>query len=106
VVTSPNDLEGSSVGIQKVDKSKWIDVCAVVSIGLLGKRAEIEFVSRIDGDSDWSALAAGNRDCYDPAKDELKFMLDGADHLVFQPMEMYLEFGGVQSLGILDKDNA
>lgn len=35
-------------------------------------------------------------------------MLDGVDHLVFQPMETYLDlrFGGVQSLGILDKDNA
>ena len=39
---------------------------------------------------------------------QLKIMLDGVDHLVFQPLEMYLDlgFGGVQSLGILDKDNA
>jgi Family of unknown function (DUF5335) len=45
---------------------------------------------------------------YDPANDELKIMLDGVDHLVFQPMEMYLDlgFGAVQSLGILDKHNA
>jgi hypothetical protein len=45
---------------------------------------------------------------YDPAKDEMKSMLDGVDHLVFHPMEMYLDlgFGGVQSPGILDKDNA
>jgi hypothetical protein len=34
-------------------------------------------------------------------------MLDGVDHFVFQPREMYLDFsaGGVQSLGILDQDN-
>ena len=32
-------------------------------------------------------------------------MLDGLDHLVFQPREMYLDFGagGFQSLGILDR---
>jgi hypothetical protein len=37
------------MGIQKLDKPKWIDVCAALSIGLLGKRAEIEVVSPIDG---------------------------------------------------------
>ena len=31
-------------------------------------------------------------------------MLDGDDHFVFQPREMYVDFGlgGVQSVGILD----
>lgn len=96
------------MGIQKFDKSKWIDVCAAVSIVLLGKRAEIEVVSPIDGiliGAHWLPVIGI---AYDPAKDELKIMLDGVDHLVFQPMEMYLDlgFGGVQSLGILDKDNA
>jgi hypothetical protein len=91
-----------------LDKSKWIDVCAAVSIGLLGKRAEIEGVSPIDGiliGGHWLPIIGI---AYDPAKDELKIMLDGVDHLVFQPMEMCLDlgFGGVQSLGILDKDNA
>jgi hypothetical protein len=40
--------------------------------------------------------------------DALKIMLDGVDHFVFQPREMYLDFGlgGVQSLGILDNQNA
>ena len=91
------------MGIQKFDKSKWIDVCAAVSIGLLGKRAEIEVVSPIDGiliGAHWLPIIGI---AYDPAKDELKIMLDGVDHLVFQPMEMYLDLGlgGVQSLGIL-----
>jgi hypothetical protein len=108
VVTSPNEVEGPSMGMQKFDKSKWIDVCAAVSIGVLGKRAEIEVVSPIDGiliGAHWLPIIGI---AYDPAKDELKIMLDGVDHLVFKPMEMYLDlgFGGVQSLGILDKDNA
>ena len=35
-------------------------------------------------------------------------MLEGVDHFVFQPRELYLDFGlgGVQSLGILDRENA
>src|ERR1700731_4591858 len=70
---------------------------------LLGKRAEIEVVSPIDGiliGAHWLPVIGI---AYDPAKDELKIMLDGVDHLVFQPMEMYLDLGlgGVQSLGIL-----
>jgi hypothetical protein len=38
----------------------------------------------------------------------MKIMLDGVDHFVFKPREMYLDFGlgGVQSLGILDNENA
>ena len=37
-----------------------------------------------------------------------QIMLDGVDHLVFQPREMYFDFGfgGIQSLGILDNQNA
>jgi hypothetical protein len=96
------------MGIQKFDKSKWIDMCAAVSTLLLGKRAEIEVVSPIDGiliGAHWLPVIGIT---YDPAKDELKIMLDGVDHLVFQPLEMHrdLGFDGVQSLGILDKDNA
>jgi hypothetical protein len=96
------------MGIQKFDKSRWIEVCAAVSIGLLGKRAEIEVVSPLDGIRSGVHWLPVIGIAYDPAKDELKIMLDGVDHLVFQPMEMYLDlgFGGVQSLGILDKDNA
>ena len=96
------------MGIQKLDKSKWIDVCAALSIGLLGKRAEIEVVSPIDGiliEAHWLPVFGI---AYDPAKDELKIRLDGVDHSVLQPMEMYLDlgFGGVQSLGILDNAKA
>jgi hypothetical protein len=108
LVTSPNEVEGSFMGIQKLDKSKWIDVCAALSIRLLGKRAEIEVVSPIDGiliEAHWLPVFGI---AYDPAKDELKIRLDGVDHSVLQPLEMYLDlgFGGVQSLGILDKAKA
>jgi len=96
------------MGIKKCDRSKWIDVCAAVSIGMLGKRAEIEVVSPADGvlvEVQWLPMIGI---VYDPVTDALKIMLDGVDHFVFQPREMYLDFGlgGVQSLGILDNENA
>jgi len=96
------------MGIQKFERSKWIDVCAAVSITLLGKRAEIEVVSPTDGlliEARWLPVIGI---VFDPENDSLKIMLDGVDHFVFQPREMYLDFGfgGVQSLGILDNDKA
>jgi len=98
------------MGIQKLDRSKWIDVCAAVSSGMLGKRAEIEVVSPVDGimiEARWLPMIGI---VFDPVNDSLRIMLDGVDHFVFQPREMYLDFdfglGGVQSLGILDNENA
>jgi hypothetical protein len=98
----------ASMGIQKFERSKWPDVCAAVSIALLGKRAEIEVVSLSDGlliEARWLPVIGI---AFDPVNDLLRIMLDGVDHFVFQPKEMYLDFGlgGVQSLGILDKENA
>jgi hypothetical protein len=96
------------MGIQKFDRPEWSDVCAVISIALLGKRAEIEVVSPEDGlliGAQWLPMIGI---VFDPVNDEFKIMLDGVDHLVFQPREMYCDFGfgGIQSLGILDNQNA
>jgi hypothetical protein len=96
------------MGIQKLDRSKWIDVCAAVSSGTMGKRAEIEVVSPVDGimiEARWLPMIGI---VFDPVNDSLRIMLEGVDHFVFQPREMYLDFGlgGVQSLGILDNENA
>jgi hypothetical protein len=107
-VNSSKDGGEAFMGIQKFDRSKWIDVCAAISVALLGKRAEIEVVSPADGlqiGARWLPMIGI---VFDPVNDELKIMLDGVDHFVFQPREMYFDFelGGVQSLGILDNENA
>jgi hypothetical protein len=96
------------MGLRKFDRSQWIDVCAALSIGLQGKRAEIEVVSPVDGiliEAHWLPVIGI---AYDPENDALKIMMDGVDHFVFQPREMYFDFGlgSVQSVGILDKENA
>jgi hypothetical protein len=96
------------MGLQKFDRSKLLGICTAISGRLLGKRAEIEVVSPIEG----ILIAARWRPVvgivYDPANDALKIMLDGADHLIFHPRELYLDFGngGLQNLGILDRENA
>ena len=90
---------------QKFCRSEFIGVCAAVSSGLMGKRAEIEVLSPTDGiliEARWLPLIGI---AYHPVQDTLIIMLDGLDHLVFQPREMYLDFGagGFRSLGILDQ---
>jgi hypothetical protein len=96
------------MGTQRFDRSKLIGVCTAVSNGMLGKWAEIEVVSPTDGimiEARWQPVLGI---VYEPANDALKIMLDGVDHFVFQPLEMYLDFGagGLQSIGILDQENA
>jgi Family of unknown function (DUF5335) len=96
------------MGPQKFDRSELTGVCAALSSSLLGKRAGIEVISPTDGiltESRWLPVIGI---VYDSASDALKIMLDGVDHFVFQPREMYLDFGGggLQSLGILDEENA
>ena len=64
------------MSLQKFERSQWTDVCAAVSIGLLGKRAEIEVVSPVDGiliEAQWPPVIGI---AYDPANDALKIMLD------------------------------
>jgi hypothetical protein len=96
------------MGVQRFDRSIWINVCAAISANLLGKRAEIEFVSLADGLLTEALKQPVLGIIYDPENDVLKILLEGIDHFVFQPKEMYLDFGlgGDVSLGIVDKDNA
>jgi hypothetical protein len=98
----------TSMGLQRIERSRWTGVCAAVSIGLLGKRAQIEVVSPVDGLLIEAHQLPVIGIAYDAANDALRIMMDGVDHFVFQPRELYLEsgFGGVQSLGILDQENA
>jgi hypothetical protein len=96
------------MGLQKIERSTWIGVCAAVSSGLLGKRAHIEVISPADGLLIESHRLPVVGIAYDVANDALKIMLDGIDHFVLQPRELYLDYGlgGVQSLGIRDQENA
>ncbi len=51
------------MGIQKFERSKWRDVCAAVSIALLGKRAEIEVVDHFVFQPREMYLDSGSVEC-------------------------------------------
>jgi hypothetical protein len=105
---SPTELKGTSIGLHKLDRLQWTVVCSTLSGALLGKRAVIEVVSPADGVLIESLRPPVLGIVYDAASDALKIMLDGVDHFVFNPKELYMDFalGGIQSLGILDVENA
>jgi hypothetical protein len=98
----------ASMGLRKIERSSWIGVCAAVSKGLCGKRARIEVISPVDGLLIEAQQLPVVGISYDAANDALRIMLDGVDHFVLQPRELYLDYGlgGVQSLGIRDQENA
>jgi len=93
--------------LQKLDKVDWRKFCENVSKGLAGKRAEIEIASPTFGvqrEARWLPIIGL---VYDPRKDTFQIILDGLNHTIFRPRDLYVEFGltGVDSLGILDEDS-
>ena len=92
----------------KLKRPMWYSFCNGVSIELAGKRAEIEIASLDLGAqviARWLPLLAL---VYDRRNDSLQIAIDGLDHVVLKPRELYAEYGprGLQSVGILDSEGA
>jgi hypothetical protein len=94
--------------IRKLEKSKWRAFFDGISKLLEGKQAEIEVASLALGDqleAEWLRLLGL---VYDPKDDLFEVMLDGVDHMVPQPREIYVDDGvaGLMSIEIVDADGA
>jgi hypothetical protein len=90
--------------VRRIDKAQWCDFCERVSGGLSGKWAEIELASPDVGVQVESRCLPLMGLAYDPHDDAFEVILDGLDHLIFHPLEVYAEFGfsGIESLAIVD----
>ena len=91
----------------KLEKSAWKPYFDQVSTTLVGKQAEIETASLKIGDqidAEWVGLRGI---AYDPGKDLVDIMLEGSDHLVRHPRDIYVEQGplGVTSMEVIDTDD-
>jgi hypothetical protein len=74
----------------------------------MGKLAEVEIASQSVGaqiEARWVPMVGV---AYDPGDDTIDIMLEGIEHIVQHPRELYFDYGpeGILSLGILDETNA
>jgi hypothetical protein len=90
----------------KLDKNTWQQYFDTLSKIVVGKQAEIEVASLSLGDqyeAEWVQFLGIS---YDPKDDELEVLLEGLDHLIPKPREIYVEGGpaALSSIEVIDND--
>src|SRR4051794_13288317 len=94
---------------RKLDKKEWKSFFDGLSKVLGAKQAEIEVMSLDLGDqveAEWVPLLGVT---YDPKDDILDVELEGLDHMIPKPREIFVETGGGDSLmsfAIVDAEGA
>ena len=107
-VESPADLTGRLRTIAtKLEKPQWSVYFDLISKALIGKRAEIEVASLKLGhqiEVEWLPIYGIS---YDPKDDVIALALEGHDHLIHKPREIYIEGEGLElsSLEVIDADD-
>jgi len=87
--------------IRKLEKAEWKPFLDAVSKLLESKEAEIEVASLNLGDQiqvEWLPLFGIT---YDPQDDLVEVALDGLDHMILNPREIYLD-NGARALASID----
>jgi Family of unknown function (DUF5335) len=92
--------------IRKLDKTEWRSFLDGMSKVLEGEQAEIEVVSLALGDqieAEWLPFLGIT---YDPKDDVVEIALEGVDHLIEHPREIYVDdnVNGIISLEIADAE--
>jgi hypothetical protein len=93
--------------IAKLDKEVWHPYFDAVSKVLVGKRAEIEVDSLQLGsqiEAEWLPLLGI---VYDPKSDIVEVVLEGLDHMIHHPREVYVDIDatGLNSVEVIDEDD-
>jgi hypothetical protein len=93
--------------IHKLKKAQWRPFLDALSKLLEAKEAEIEVASLDLGDqiqAEWLPFLGIS---YDPNDDVVEIALEGLDHLIYRPREIYLDddVGGLTSLEVVDADD-
>jgi Family of unknown function (DUF5335) len=92
------------MAVRKIDKPEWRAFFDWLSQGLLGARAEIEVASLELGDqieAEWLPLFGIT---YDHKDDVVEIALEGVDHLIYGPREVWadLNVGEMISFEVID----
>jgi hypothetical protein len=91
---------------RKLEKTEWGPYADRVSRALIGKQAQVEVVGLELGDqveAEWLPLLGIT---YDHKDDVFEIALEGLDHLIHHPREVYVAEGptGVSSLEVVDAE--
>jgi hypothetical protein len=76
----------------KIDRERWATFLETITNSLTGKQAEIEVVSLDLGDqieAEWTPLIGI---AYDRKDDLIEIALEGLDHMVRSPRELYIDY--------------
>ena len=92
--------------IRKLEKKEWKGYFDRISKELNSQEAEIEVLSLALGDqveTKWLALLGIT---YDPKDDIVEVVLEGLDHMINKPREIYVdqEGPGISRLEVIDAD--
>lgn len=104
---SPLKCHGrDAMSVQQVDRSGWSVFFDTFTKSLRGKRAEVEVASLDVGDqieAEWVPLIGMT---YDHRNDLIEVALDGVDHLIRKPQEVYADFdvGGIIAVEVIDAE--
>jgi|SRR5579883_2182842 hypothetical protein len=94
---------------RKLDRSEWRSFLDRISKVLAGKRAEIEIASLGVGDQVEAAWLPFFGVVYDPKDDVIEIALEGLDHLIQHPQEIWADIGPgevITSFEIVDTSGA
>jgi hypothetical protein len=94
------------MAIQKLEKPAWHPYFDQMSKLIIGKRAEVEVAALNIGDqieAEWLPLMGI---VYDHKDDLVEVLMDGLDHLIRKPAEIYVDYGptGLVSIEVVDAD--
>jgi hypothetical protein len=94
------------MAIHKVEKGSWQPYIDKISKTLVGKQAEIEVDALDIGaqiEAEWIPLLGIS---YDPKNDLVQVLVEGLDHLIRDPGEIWVDHGpaGLTSMEIIGTD--
>ncbi len=95
------------MSISKLEKETWRPYFDAMSKVLSGKRAEIAVDSLKIGhqiEAEWLPLFGM---VYDPKSDVFEVVLEGLDHMIAHPQEVYVDVdaAGLNSVEVIDEDD-
>jgi hypothetical protein len=94
------------MAIRKLEKRDWKGFLDGVTELLLGKRADIEVASLALGDQIETKSVQVLGMVYDHKDDVIEIVLDGLDHLIHRPRDLYVDQNGLElsSVQIVDAE--